>query len=288
MHSRFFFRITHSHFLLQHKQSTCKCLNPIEPVDHLDNPQWARVHHFNKETAQERLDANVVFFGDSITEGWMGTSWGRTNAKVHSVPQVFESYFSVEQGGDFEGLALGIAGDLSPNLLWRIQNGELPDALEPQVIWLLIGTNDFGNTWCSAETVLIGIVRVVEELLQRKPAATIVINGLLPRTYNRQGYVGRGRSRKWWKSKAPPSMPSLYDDIEAVNEELKNYAASREKVEYFETHAFFVDRLAPEENLQLNGKLMPDFLHPSAEGYKLWGQEIVDKLKMIMSKQDLD
>jgi lysophospholipase L1-like esterase len=73
-----------------------------------------------------------------------------------------------------------------------------------------------------------------------------------------------------------------------VNEELKNYASSREKVEYFETRAFFVDRLAPEENLQLDGKLMPDFLHPSAEGYRLWGQEIVDKLKMIMSKQDLD
>jgi lysophospholipase L1-like esterase len=271
-----------------HKQSTCKCLNPIEPADHLDNPQWARVHHFNKENAQARLDADVVFFGDSITEAWLGTSWGRINAKVHSVPQVFESYFSVEQGGEFEGLALGIAGDLSPNLLWRIQNGELPDALEPQVIWLLIGTNDFGNTWCSAETVLIGIIRVVEELLQRKPAATIVVNGILPRTYNRQGFVARGRSRKWWKSRAPPSMPSLWDDIEAVNEELKNYASSREKVEYFETRAFFVDRLAPEENLQLDGKLMPDFLHPSAEGYRLWGQEIVDKLKMIMSKQDLD
>lgn len=229
-------------------------------------------------------DVDVVFLGDSITEGWMGTAWGRKNAKVHAVPEIFETLFSVDHGGEYEGLALGIAGDASPNVLWRIQNGELPDTLEPQVIWLLIGTNDFGNTWCSAETVLIGIIRVVEELRRRKPAATVVVNGIMPRTYNRQGYVGRGRLRKWWKSKAPPSMPSLWDDIEAVNEELKNYAASRDKVEYFETHAFFVDRSAPEEHLQINGKLMPDFLHPSAEGYKLWGQEIVNKLKILIPK----
>lgn len=133
--------------------------------------------------------------------------------------------------------------------------------------------------------VLIGIVRVVEELLLQKPSSTIVVNGLLPRTYSRNGYVGRGRSRKWWKSKSPPAMPSLWDDIEAVNEELKNYAASRDKVEYFETHAFFVDRSVSEENLQIDGKLMPDFLHPSAEGYKLWGQEIVNKLNGIIPKR---
>jgi len=80
-------------------------------------------------------------------------------------------------------------------------------------------------------------------------------------------------------------MPSLWDDIEAVNEELKNYAANRDKVEYFETHVFFLDRTVPDENLQIDGKLMPDFLHPSAEGYKLWGQEIVDKLKNLIPER---
>lgn len=173
----------------------------------------------------------------------------------------------------------------SPNLLWRIQNGELPDDLQPSFIWVLIGTNDLGNTWCSAEMVLIGIIRVVEELRIRKPAATIIVNGILPRTYNRNGYVGRGRSRKWWKKKSPPAMPSMWDDIEAINEELKSYASSRAKVEYFETQSFFVDNTASEENLQIDGKLMPDYLHPSAEGYQLWGQEIVDKLKTILPKR---
>lgn len=86
-------------------------MDPTEPSGLADNQQWARVHHFNKEAAIKNSDADVVFLGDSIIEAWAGTTWGRTNAKVHSVPQVFESYFSLEAGGDYEGLALGIAGD---------------------------------------------------------------------------------------------------------------------------------------------------------------------------------
>lgn len=276
----------------------------------LENQQWALVHHFNKEAAAKE-DVDILFLGDSITEGWNGKTWGRKNAKVQNVPPIFESLFSIQEGGDYEGLALGIAGDLvrnwrlmklclvllwtcthlpvlymqSINLLWRIQNGELPESLNPPVIWLLIGTNDFGNTWCSAEMVLIGIIRVVEELRLRKPGSIIVINGILPRTYNRSGYVGLGRSRKWWRQKSPPAMPSLWDDIEAVNEELRNYAASRDKVEYFETKVFFIDPSLNDENLQIDGHRMPDFLHPSAEGYKLWGQEIVQKLKVLIPQR---
>jgi lysophospholipase L1-like esterase len=245
------------------------------------------VHHLNKEASQRHEnDVDVLFLGDSITEGWLGTSYGRKHAVVHSVPQVFQSLFSAQNDGLYEGLALGISGDTAPNLLWRIQNGEVPPKLHPSVIWVLIGTNDFGSTWCSAEMVLIGILRVVEELRTLKPDSVVVINGLLPRTYNRQGYVGRGRSRRTWrlgKNKSLPAMPSLWDDLEAVNEELKNYAASRAGVEYFETRAFWVDPNVPDDDmLQINGKLMPDFFHPSAEGYRLWGQEIVEKLKVLI------
>lgn len=98
----------------QHKQSSCTCLDPTVPKGRLDSQQWARVHHFNKEAA-ESSDVDVLFLGDSITEGWVGTTWGRKNAKVHNVPEVFSSLFSVEHGGEYEGLALGIAGDSVSN-----------------------------------------------------------------------------------------------------------------------------------------------------------------------------
>jgi lysophospholipase L1-like esterase len=241
---------------------------------------WARTHRINVDAASSKTDIDVLFLGDSITEGWRGTSRGHDIARAQGAQQVFTKHF--EGGGSeakYEGLALGIAGDTSTNLLWRIQNGELPDTLNPKVIWLLIGTNDFGNAWCSPELVLIGIIRVVEELRLRKPAATIVINGLLPRSFHRKGYVMRGRPSLFGRA---PRLPSLWRDIVSVNEELRQYSLSRDKVEYFETNLFFVDKKAPREQLKINSHLMPDRLHPSADGYDLWAEQIVATLEELI------
>jgi hypothetical protein len=77
-----------------------------------DLPHWSRVHHLNKEAAKEREDeVDVLFLGDSITEGWLGMSYGRKNAVVHDVPNVFKSLFSIQDEGLYEGMALGISGD---------------------------------------------------------------------------------------------------------------------------------------------------------------------------------
>jgi lysophospholipase L1-like esterase len=157
-------------------------------------------------------------------------------------------------------------------LLWRIQNGELPAQLHPPVVWLLIGTNDLGNTWCSPELVVVGIIRIVEEILRSsKPAATVVINGLLPRSFNDQGYVARGRR----------FTPALWEDIKAINEELQLYSDYRENVEFFTTTVFFKDASVSDSKLQIDKEIMPDFLHPNAKGYQLWGEDILAKLHEI-------
>lgn len=165
-----------------------------------------------------------------------------------------------------------------------MQNGELPDKLNPKVIWLLIGTNDLGFTWCSPELAVIGILRVIHEIRLKKPSATIVVNGLLPRTFNRKGYVTKGRSNFFsWNG---VSFPSLWADIVAINEELKSYADSNEKVQYFNTNDFFLDKEAPTNQLRIDSKLMPDHLHPSAAGYDLWGSQIVAVLDELIDKMN--
>ncbi len=162
-------------------------------------------------------------------------------------------------------------------MLWRIQNGELPDKLNPTVIWVLIGTNDLGNGGCSAEVVVIGIVRVVEELLERKP-------GLLPRTFHGRGYVHRKRPRWCWWLGQQGTLPQMYEDIQAINEELKRYATHRDKVEYFETNAFWEKPSSPLQRLRIDHSLMPDYLHPNEKGYRKWGHEIVSKLDQILGR----
>ena len=65
--------------------------------------RWTWFHRENKAKLLESKGKNiqVIFYGDSITQGWM---------KSDNV-QVFNSLFTREGGGEYEGLALGIPGD---------------------------------------------------------------------------------------------------------------------------------------------------------------------------------
>mmetsp|Transcript_32875 Transcript_32875/g.67526 ORF Transcript_32875/g.67526 Transcript_32875/m.67526 type:complete len:392 (+) Transcript_32875:138-1313(+) len=56
----------------------------------------------------------------------------------------------------------------------------MPYDFNPKVWWLLLGMNDLTRMQCSEEIVVLGILRVVEEIRLRKPDAKIVINSLLP------------------------------------------------------------------------------------------------------------
>ena len=83
-----------------------------------------------------RRGTELVFLGDSITEAW-----------TEVAPDIWESYF-----GRYTPLKLGIPGDETQQVLWRIENGEL-DGLKPRVIVLLVGVNNLRNgEWSVAET----------------------------------------------------------------------------------------------------------------------------------------
>ena len=68
-------------------------------------------------------------------------------------------------------------------------NGEMPAAFNPKIWWIQLGLNDLGRMQCSEEIVELGILRVVEEILERKPKAKVVINSLLPMANLRGGLM---------------------------------------------------------------------------------------------------
>ena len=155
--------------------------------------------------ARDPID--VAFLGESVVEAmdgrWLGKHViGKYNRQQqqqqqqqqtsHNVPMIhetFEKLFRKSKGGSHEGVALGIAGDTTPNVLWRIMNDEMPYDFNPKVWWLVLGMNDLTRMQCSEEIVVLGILRVVEEIRLRKPDAKIVINSLLPMV-NYQGGGG--------------------------------------------------------------------------------------------------
>ena len=157
-----------------------------------------------------------------------------------------------------------------------MQNGELPESLNPSVFWLLIGTNNLEMD-CSAEVVVMGIIRNVEEILSRKPSSTVVLNQIFPRSkpYNMEGYV-------YVLPENAEYQPILQIYIDQINTALEAYAREREGVQYFSTDAFWADDSTSAENMQLDLGLIPDAVHLYATGYEVWAQEIVAKLDSIL------
>lgn len=282
------------HWCLQPNVTDCKCANPLLPQHRYGHKTWTKAHMENvglarniKKVTQKSSsfrELDVVFLGDSITEGWRGTSFGEPIEHKQENKQIFEKYFDMEKSSTakMEGLVLGIAGDKSPNLLWRLQNGEIPKSLNSKVYWVLIGTNDFLKedlSQCSEEVVFMGIERVVAELQILKPDATIVVNGLLPRSD-----IGRGKDGRLYKE----NKKTVMDAIDTVNHLLKEYCDEHKNLVYFDASDIFIDSDSKlgrgKFSKYIPFKLMEDSLHPTVKGYEKFAEKITIKLEKIMKE----
>jgi lysophospholipase L1-like esterase len=199
------------HWCVRGDNDSCKCENPLEASPRSEFKSWNAAHKANvaevnlyralfgekpamvdEEIGSPRSKIDVAFLGESVVEAmdgrWLGkhiigSKNNRGENDKSGLPMInktFEKLFRKDKGGKFEGIALGIAGDTTSNVLWRIMNDEMPYDFNPKVWWLVLGMNDLTRMQCSEEIVVLGILRVVEEIRLRKPDAKIVINSLLP------------------------------------------------------------------------------------------------------------
>jgi lysophospholipase L1-like esterase len=106
-------------------------------------------------------DADMIFIGDSITQGWRGAG-----------EEVWEKYFVPRHALDF-----GISGDQTQHVLWRLENYPI-QRLHPKVAVVLIGTNNGRNT---AEDVAAGVEAVVTKTQGMYPGIKVILLGIMPR-----------------------------------------------------------------------------------------------------------
>jgi lysophospholipase L1-like esterase len=275
------------------KRHYCQCPDPAVPARRRD-PVWD-AHHLrlvrDAVQAKEReletgRELNVVFVGDSITERWNGTRGMGTEA-APEFRQVFDRYFGGTEADDddddddmmLRGMALGTSGDICVELLWHLQNGMLPDALQPDVFVLLIGTNDLGRTDCSKRNALDGILRVAEHLRGKRPGTPVIVHGLLP------------RSDVFGAEPVNVELGRRWKQILWINRELKKACNLHDEWHYLEANQLFLqkktttqgDRTQTDSFLEINQALMTDALHPSVEGYDLWAPVIVEKIRTILN-----
>lgn len=92
--------------------SLCTCADPLVPTPQVGiNDNWDATQQSHASRASA-ADVDVVFFGDSITEGWEEVFWGLDfSEKLGPVKEVWAKYFSKADGAKYDGLPLGIAAD---------------------------------------------------------------------------------------------------------------------------------------------------------------------------------
>jgi beta-glucosidase len=139
------------------------------PLTEVWSVDWWMPRHEKKlqeihELRAAGKNADLVFIGDSITQGWEDAG-----------KKVWEQSFA-----RYNAIDLGFGGDRTENVLWRLQHGEL-DGVSPKVIVMMIGTNNTGDRQEDARTTAAGIRRLVDEIRLRQPKARLLLLGIFPR-----------------------------------------------------------------------------------------------------------
>jgi lysophospholipase L1-like esterase len=192
-------------------------------------------------------DADLIFIGDSITQGWEGA--GKKAWADHFAP--------------LKAVNLGIGGDQTGHVLWRITEGKELEPIKPKLAVIMIGTNNVGGH--TAEQIAGGIKAIVDELRKQKPDMKILLLGVFPRG-------GPGLKKE------DPAAPAekLQPKIKAINEIIAKYDDGK-MVFYKDIGATFL-----ESDGSLSRKVMPDLLHLSPEAYERWAKAIKDDVVKLM------
>ncbi|EEF59859.1 platelet-activating factor acetylhydrolase IB subunit [Pedosphaera parvula] len=137
--------------------------SPIIPVPREGKP-FQRYQALNERVKTNQGDLDVLFVGDSITQGWEGN--GKT---------VWQKYY-----GSHKAVNIGIGGDRTEHVLWRLEHGNA-DGMKPKVTVLMIGTNNSGKGRNTPSEIVEGVTAVVHKLQEKFPETKILLLGIFPR-----------------------------------------------------------------------------------------------------------
>ena len=126
---------------------------------------WTKRHQsFNKRVAQGNCD--LIFIGDSITQGWEGRgkkAWAKHYTKRNAVN-------------------LGIGGDRTQHVIWRLDHGNLY-RIKPKAAVIMIGTNNSGAN--TSQEIADGVEVIVKQLRKKLPETNVLLLGVFPRGANK-------------------------------------------------------------------------------------------------------
>jgi beta-glucosidase len=222
---------------------------PASVTPTIKNDQFVKRHEGflkDKEEALKNGPVDLLFVGDSITDGWRNQKKDGTES-----PQL--KIFK-ERWGKYNPLNIGISGDRTQHVLWRLEQGEV-DGIKPKAIVLMIGTNNLGNKE-SVEDTIAGITAVVKSLRERLPESKVLLLAVFPR--------------------GETTDNPFRAQIKQVNDAIAKLDDGSH-VKYLDIGPKFLA-----EDGTLTKEVMPDALHPNAKGYEIWADAIGSTLEEMM------
>jgi lysophospholipase L1-like esterase len=200
---------------------------------------WMKRHEsFNARVAKGKVD--LVFIGDSITQGWEGRGkkvWAKSYGKRNTVN-------------------LGIGGDRTQHVIWRLDNGNVKD-IAPKAAVIMIGTNNSGSN--SPKQIAEGVTKIVDQLKEKTPKTKILLLAVFPRGTNNDD-----KRRK------------VNEGANAIFAKL----ADGKHVHYLDIGPKFL-----EKDGTLTREIMPDLLHLSEKGYQIWADSIEAKVAELLGEK---
>jgi beta-glucosidase len=210
----------------------------VTPAPRPDQGWKTRAELLNQRV-KDNPDAQLLFIGDSITQGW----------EASGAKDVWEKYY-----GNRKAVNIGIGGDRTQHVLYRLQNGNLEE-IKPKAAVVMIGTNNSNGEDNTVEQIADGVKAIVKELRTREPQMKILVLGIFPRGENPNPQRGK---------------------VAQVNQIIQKLDDGQ--------HVFYLDigHRFLEEDGRLSAAIMPDYLHLTPKGYEIWAEAIELKLTELL------
>jgi lysophospholipase L1-like esterase len=150
----------------------------------------------------------------------------------------------------------GIGGDRTQHVLWRIENGELEN-IQPKAAVVMIGTNNTAQD--DPDQIAAGVTKIVKTV-RDKTGAKVLLLGVFPRGENPEK---GGEQRK---------------KITRINEVISKLDDGK-TVRFLDLKDKFIQ---PDGTIAK--EIMPDYLHLSPAGYKIWAESMEPLLSEMLEQ----
>ena len=206
------------------------------PVPRTDD--WWQQRHKSMNDRVKQGNVDLLCIGDSITHGWESQAalWQKYYAKRNAVN-------------------LGISGDQTQHVLWRLENGNL-EGISPKLAILMIGTNNAGSD--TPENIAAGVRAIVAKLRAKLPETKVLVLAIFPRGENDKDHLRQ---------------------VNMAANKLIAKLADNKMVYFLDLEPKF---LQPDRSL--SKEIMPDLLHPNGTGYALWAESMEPTVAKLMDR----